>query len=73
MLTLSDQDLLTIEQIESVIFPHTHLYIVTLPPHIRRSSLLGNITLSYTNNRRVLKKEQTIKKENYFYIHRETI
>ncbi|CAF2605269.1 unnamed protein product [Rotaria sp. Silwood2] len=49
-LTLSNDDLLTIEQIESFIFPDTHLYIVTLPNHIRRSTILGNITLSYKIN-----------------------
>jgi len=45
-LILTNDDLLSIEQIESFIFPHTHLYIVTLPSQIRRTSnILGNITL----------------------------
>jgi hypothetical protein len=54
-LILTNDDLLSIEQIESFIFPHTHLYIVTLPSQIRRTStILGNITLSYTINRKSL-------------------
>ena len=48
--TLSNDNLLSIEQIESYIFPHTHLYIITLPSQTRRFDLLGNITLSYNIN-----------------------
>ena len=49
-LILSHKDLLSIEQIESFIFPHTHLYIVTLSSSIQRSTILGNISLSYHLN-----------------------
>ncbi|CAF3364520.1 unnamed protein product [Rotaria sp. Silwood1] len=62
ILTLSNDDLLTIEQIESFIFPHTHLYIVTLPNHIRRlTNILGNITLSYKINEKQYKYHHIVK------------
>ncbi|CAF3612663.1 unnamed protein product [Rotaria sordida] len=60
-LTLSNDDLLTIEQIESFIFPHTHLYIVTVPNHIRRSTILGNITLSYKIDEKQYKYHHIVK------------
>jgi hypothetical protein len=49
VITLSNDNLLSIDQIESFIFPHTHLYIITLPSQTRRLNILGNITLSYIN------------------------
>jgi hypothetical protein len=55
-LILSNDDLLSIEQIESFIFPHTHLYIVTLSSQIQRTNLLGNISLSYNLNRKSFRK-----------------
>ena len=49
-LTLSATELLSIEQIESFLFPQTHVYIVSLPSHLHRSTLVGHITLSYSIN-----------------------
>ncbi|CAF0811487.1 unnamed protein product [Adineta steineri] len=49
---ITNEDLLVVEQIESFILPHTHLYIVTLPSQTRRSTILGNISLSYTINQK---------------------
>ncbi|CAF3673918.1 unnamed protein product [Rotaria socialis] len=59
--TLSNDDLLTVEQIESFIFPHTHMYIVTLPSHVRRTAILGNITLSYTIDQKQNKYHHIVK------------
>ena len=56
VITLSNDNLLTIEQIESVSFPHTHLYIVTLPSQLNGNAIHGNITLSYKINRKFLNK-----------------
>ena len=50
VLSLSGQDLLAIEQIESFLLPHTHIYIVTVPVHLQRSTIAGNITLFYWNS-----------------------
>ncbi len=70
-LILSHENLLTIEQIESFIFPHTHLYIVTLPTQISRSTILGNITLAYTLNRKIFSFNLLI--DCVFFIGRATI
>lgn len=46
--TLSMNELLSIEQIESFLLPHTHVYIVSLPSHLHQSAILGRITVSYS-------------------------
>lgn len=43
---LANEDLLSIEQIEAFILPHTLLYMVTVPSALRRSTIVANITLS---------------------------
>ncbi|CAF0803469.1 unnamed protein product [Adineta ricciae] len=59
--TLTNEDLLSIEHIEAFVLPHTLLYIVTLPPQMRRASILANITLSYFHNRRQYQYHQLVK------------
>lgn len=58
VMSLSGPDLLAIEQIESFLLPHTHLYFVTVPIHLQRSIIFGNITLSYRNSGRIKWDEQ---------------
>ncbi len=63
-MTLTNADLLDIEQIESFLFPRTHLYVVTVPSQIRRTAILGNITLVYDGNSKCViakKKEFTFR------------
>jgi len=50
ILSLSGQDLLAIDQIESFLLPHQHIYIVTVPVHLQRSVIFGKVTYSYLNS-----------------------
>ncbi|UJR27566.1 hypothetical protein I4U23_008847 [Adineta vaga] len=49
---LTNEDLLSIEHIEAFLLPHILVYIVTIPSQLRRSTILGNITLSYSINQK---------------------